>query len=375
MDLVIDCQFGLTNRLRALSSAYCFAKRTDRTLKIVWHPDHHCDCLFEDIFDVEGFHVSADCPDVSVHHIINCMEVEGYQALPLIHDVPNMHMYIKTYNPLNTLLDCEQVELDFLNRLNPSVEVAQLIRNIDTKDCIGVHIRRQNKQQGHSWEQVEGNWTEDGQMELDFARQLANPAFFVSEMENVLNQNPETRFFLATDDSGALNLIRNKFPDNCMVLVRDHFGRSKKDIQYALADLLLLSKCQYVLGSYFSSFSEMSSRIGKKKIYYSGFDFGEFSKPNDQADCVYMTDIEVANMLIQRLRQQRNVYASVSHISQTDLYAERGLGTPLIKLHKKLIKAYIKVTKRLGYRNSDRVFKSLGNKMIKLGRSLIRVDE
>ena len=58
-------------------------------------------------------------------------------------------------------------------------------------------------------------------------------------------------------------------------LPRAVFDRSKEQITYALADAILLSKTSHLLGSTWSSFSEIAMRLSSEKqiIEMSDFDF------------------------------------------------------------------------------------------------------
>lgn len=52
--LVVHVQHGLSNRLRALASAAAVAASLAMPLKVVWLPDHHCAARFSDLFRVRS---------------------------------------------------------------------------------------------------------------------------------------------------------------------------------------------------------------------------------------------------------------------------------------------------------------------------------
>ena len=59
--MVIDTQYGMTNRLRAYGSAKAVADATNRFVVVIWEPDHHFSAVLESIFrPPEDVHVLSD---------------------------------------------------------------------------------------------------------------------------------------------------------------------------------------------------------------------------------------------------------------------------------------------------------------------------
>lgn len=87
--------------------------------------------------------------------------------------------------------------------------------------------------------------------------------FFIQYMERHLEDDPSAGFFLATDDIEVEEAMREKFGRCLLVNEGKTFGRDSKDgMEDALVDLLSLSKCNRIAGSYSSSFSETAARFG-----------------------------------------------------------------------------------------------------------------
>lgn len=107
---------------------------------------------------------------------------------------------------------------------------------------VGVHIRRTDNAQA--------------------IQQSPNEAF-VSAMERELVDDPSTCFLVATDDKTVLDQLNVVFPGR--IFTRPHRpGRdSKGAIQDAVIDLQLLSRCEKVLGSHWSSFSHTAAEWGQ----------------------------------------------------------------------------------------------------------------
>jgi hypothetical protein len=80
---------------------------------------------------------------------------------------------------------------------------------------------------------------------------------------------------LAADNQETYDIFIKKYGDKITYVKRDVFDRSVDQQRYALIDMILLSRTKYILGSYWSSFTELAQRLGNSKVKYSGVDFGK----------------------------------------------------------------------------------------------------
>lgn len=372
---IIHAQFGLTNRLRALASAYVFAQKSQRELILVWEPDLHCDCVFGDLFHLPDFEVkdTLDTP-LEGFAIYNCMETEGNDPLPFVENQSSKDIYVKTYNPVQSSLSDRKAEDHFLKALKPADEVSILINQISgISSKIGIHLRQQGRKDGVAWESPGGQWTDESQRELDFARAMGHEAYFISEIEEILKDQPDAKFFVAADKVHVAKGLEERFPNKVVYLNRELNDRSLESIRYGLTDLLLLSRCESILGTYFSSFSEMAERMGNAKIRYSGFDFGQVSSVAAFGDKVSMDEFLYYNaMLIEKLRGQRWLEPLESGPIQLGSEEQLGhgvkgyLGYKLRQLSNFLVKRNILFFTRW--------IKSFGNFLMRLGKDLTDID-
>ena len=70
--------------------------------------------------------------------------------------------------------------------------------------------------------------------------------------------------------------MKEIFPDEvCFLDCPDGGERNIESLKYALADMILLSRCQYLLGSGWSSFTECATRFSNQsqKVEIAGEDF------------------------------------------------------------------------------------------------------
>lgn len=90
---------------------------------------------------------------------------------------------------------------------------------------------------------------------------------FERKIEDYLKEDSETTFFIATDDPSVENYFKSKYPNNILSYPKTYGRDSVQGIIDALVELQLLAKTSVIFGSYWSSYSEMASRIGKIKLH------------------------------------------------------------------------------------------------------------
>ncbi|WP_106219126.1 hypothetical protein [Pontibacter ummariensis] len=106
---------------------------------------------------------------------------------------------------------------------------------------IGIHIRRTDHSQ---------------------ALQYSNLDKFKEAIDQELRQDKNATFFLATDCPRTESELKRKYKNRIITFEKTSYNRnSTQGIQDALVDLCCLSRTNKILGSYFSSFSQVASEI------------------------------------------------------------------------------------------------------------------
>ncbi|MDF2421646.1 MAG: hypothetical protein OPY06_01385 [Nitrosopumilus sp.] len=124
--------------------------------------------------------------------------------------------------------------------------VDQTVEKFDIENCVGVHIR---------------SWTDDPPRN----RLLHNMSMFVEEM-NMHNEN----FFLCSDSEFCVNQLKKEFVGRVLsqeIKNERHiaFTPSREARVGAFVDMLLLSRCKKIIGTYQSTFTEAAWWFGQCK--------------------------------------------------------------------------------------------------------------
>ena len=262
--IIIEPCAGLGNRLLGLGSAYAVAKKLDRKLVVMWKREVGCNIRFQELFDLpfEVVEISENGLKKepvaqilgdrakkkwrnSADRFLECDEVEkikereGYEGLfRLIEQTPVI--YLKAFGPI-----CE-VTAESYSFVKPSKNIeekgAYLFREL-TGQCVGVHVRR-----------------------TDHTEAIANSplALFAERMKKELETAADISFFVATDDKEVRRELKELLPDAKLIFPQSDviYRDSKEGIEEAFIEMLALSKCRKILGSYNSTFSLLPSYIG-----------------------------------------------------------------------------------------------------------------
>lgn len=246
----------MCNRLRAIDSAIILSKKIDKKLIIIWENNNDLGVNFKDLFeDIKNVKIVAQCPkNISFFlqkktwlKLLNKTLVLNTEISTL-----NIKLLFKSKTFLNELKRYRYIYFEtehaFLYPENFKMfKPLEVIRKTVNKNevLIGLHIRRTD----HVYAIL--NSTTD---------------IFIKTIKKELEQNPTTKFYLATDDleikSILLGMFKNKIITNNFELSR----LSLNGVQSAVVDLFSLASCIKIYGSLGSSFSETACHIGDNEL-------------------------------------------------------------------------------------------------------------
>jgi hypothetical protein len=275
--LFIDAQHGLGNRLRAIGSAAAIARATDRELIIVWQPDDHCNCRFADLFDYGGAVLDAsfidDAADCDVH---NYMPIEGGEKNAPIRTGADRNIYVRSAFVLNSPHSGWNADNSFIQALRPIEAVQALVNSVRHPNDVSAHVRMEGgRKDQHLPYESTANWTEEDHDLIDHWRSKSHFKRFMVRIDQLIAEGKSDRIFIAADKPETYQEFYRVYGDRIAWLKRSLYDRSKGQLQYALADAILLSRAPLLLGSTWSSFSELAQRLAnvKMSVEMSGKDF------------------------------------------------------------------------------------------------------
>jgi TonB family protein len=186
-------------------------------------------------------------------------------------------IYVKSAFVLNHETSTWDSENIFLRELRYSKYVFSILKNFEIpKNAIGAHIRMEadTGNETPEYDQLK-NWSQDSHNQIQFWREKSHYSSFIKKIDSLLADQPDSKIFLATDLKQNYETFEKIYGARLIYQKRNNYDRSKQQIIEALADVILLSKCDRLLGSTWSSFTELAMRFsqGFNKIEMSGVDF------------------------------------------------------------------------------------------------------
>lgn len=258
-------------------------------LLIYWEKHGSCFANFEDLYEISSWENTK---------LINKPEADNYKATSperyfhtaewftdIWREAPSHQASFEYY--------C-QCAVSFLRQLQPQPNLQSIINNYAESNqlgqCIGIHIRLTDNVHAYEvWKKNDPHFNFEKVSSLDGFRK---------EIKNLKAQGK--RVFLSTDNQDISDQLSYEF-DNIIKYgqiyedtghlkhINSHYGETNKkvpiaarlmkyfvgeqqeswrttSIQDALIDLMLLSRCSRVIGTYYSSFSQISSLIGGNQL-------------------------------------------------------------------------------------------------------------
>lgn len=274
--LILQPMGGLANRMRVVAVLRQVAQQAGVPFEVRWVKNSDLGAKWQDLFEASSDYVIKECVSIHGGYSHEYYSKKWYKNIPhrfwaLLHGYVWLPYNIveqmdedTTPEGLNRLFSLwiEQLQSGktlyissgdyFGNNYDTSIFKPQprLQAKIDAffpknKTIYGIHIRR-----------TDNAWAiEHSPLEL-----------FENKIEEILKNEPEAIFYLASDDAEVIAHFKNRFGDAILTYDKT-FGRtSVEGMQDAVVEMWLLSKTKKIFGSFFSSYSGMAARIGKIEL-------------------------------------------------------------------------------------------------------------
>lgn len=262
--IIVEPCAGLGNKLLGLASAYSVSQKLNRELIVIWKREVGCNVKAEDLFDLS----------------LNVIEISenGYSKEPFAHLAGNL-VKKKWRAKASRFMECGEVEeikknsgFEGLQKLIENEPVVYLktfgpICELDASSFAFLKPSLNIEKKGeHLFSQMDGNTISVHVRRTDHTEAIANSplSLFVNRMRAEVELNPDTSFFVATDDETVKKELREALPK--VKLIFNESGiidrNSKEGLEDAFIEMLALSKGRKILGSFNSTFSLIPSYIG-----------------------------------------------------------------------------------------------------------------
>ena len=248
--------------MRAINSAMALSKELDTGLKIIWAKDKGLNANFSDLFEFpadKNFEIYE--PGFGFYNLPYTMRYPIYMntiknLLRLRYDkVLILNQFkleriepdsLKKYkNVFITSYSSQYYESEFDCELfKPKGKLRNAIDSISSElwdNTYGIHIRRgDNKESSH----------------------YSPTELFIKKIDEILIEEKDAHFYLATDSEIERKTFVEKYGERIITKNLTVGRNSLEGIESAVIDMFVLSGTKKIIGSYWSSFSEVAAMLG-----------------------------------------------------------------------------------------------------------------
>lgn len=254
---------GIGNRIRTLSSVLELSERNHEKIVIIWERNAAFNARFEDVFKTPNavcLVLNIFCPGRASRFLFWILNLLHFNTFPekQFRKTDLNTIALERKGKENSLLfirschDAINSSKNYSNLIGFSLIMMEKAKNqLKSKHkhgrLIGIHIRR-----GDNTESIKHSPTE----------------IFQKEIRRILASTPDAVFFIASDNEETRSTLISEF-GNTVIICQDktNFNRgSTSGSISSVIDLITLSLCDEIIGSYYSSFSEVAARMGNKPI-------------------------------------------------------------------------------------------------------------
>lgn len=268
--IIVEPMGGLANRMRVIASGLSLNKQTGRKLLLIWNLKSELNCSFDSLFypinDLNVTskkaiykHVKANNQKKTHKKILSflinksigidyCIKEKDFSDAIWLSKINLLNFVLKKQNLyIQTYQEFGENHAEF-SKFIPKEEIQDLIDTQTEKfnnNTIGIHIRRSDNK-------------------LSIEKSPLN--LFIDKLNYEIEKDRNANFFLATDDLSSENELVKVFGDKIISYKKELNRNSEKGIKDAVVDLFCLSRTKFIYGSYWSSYSEIASRIGNIEL-------------------------------------------------------------------------------------------------------------
>ena len=245
---------GLCNRMRAVASAALLARQHGRPLRVRWYRTFDLNCAFGTLFDTRTLPfevVEADATGMRATPTKLAWRLQPW-LLPALGTAftgrAQSARFLAQPDLLKPLLAAPRWVVHSHSKLadapglyaqwQPVAELAQVIAGHAPRlaRAVGVHIRRSDNAKAIAHGPVQA---------------------FIAQMRQQAAQQPGCEFFVATDSPETYAQVQAEFGNAVFSHPKAALDRDDpRAIRDALVDLWALGHCRYLIGSYWSSFTD-----------------------------------------------------------------------------------------------------------------------
>ena len=251
LPIIVQPTGGLCNRMRTIAAAASLAEALGRRMFVIWTRDVSLNARFDSLFQPLSFPVVevrlGSFQQRLLWHF--CRHILSYRVFDdawiYAHARGKDLSLWREEMEQQPVYICASCDI-FKNEGDYSMfRLAEKLRTRTLSSyngVIGLHIRRTDNEK---------------------SVRFSPTSLFIRKVEEILEENSQARFYLATDDVAEETMLQQRFPENIILYKKESLDRNSPiAIRDAVIDLYNLAHCSKIYGSFWSSFSDIAALWG-----------------------------------------------------------------------------------------------------------------
>lgn len=249
--LIFEPLAGLCNRMRSLDSALALAQVIGHELHVIWDLNRELNCRFEQLFEVPGAIKSLSQPRSGrigrrfrwLYYTATCQIHLGQKrTVRWIHEGRSFDVLRQYRKASIATWEAFFPQATPFRAFRPIAALQKVVEAYcDGENIIGVHIRRT-----------------DNRASID----KSPTTRFVELMQREVDADRSVKFFVATDSPEEEARLKQRFASRIITHAKATLNRADpRGIQDAVVDLYSLANCRKLIGSHWSSFTDVAAQI------------------------------------------------------------------------------------------------------------------
>jgi hypothetical protein len=261
---------GLANRMRVIASGIWLKEKLKTALIVFWNENYELNCPYNLLFEEDEL-ISVRHKERKYNYVRSSNQPSAAKTISanIVNKIigvnycirePDFHSLVwagkldiyeaARKNKVTNIQTCQEFgdnlfAFKYFRPVLPLMEKIRLVTGSFTPFTIGVHIRRTDHTNAIQFSPLE---------------------LFIAKMQQELDAQVNTTFFLCTDEPEAEQTIKAIFGAKVITYKKELSRMTVQGIQDAVVDLYCLAATKKILGSYWSSFSDIASRLNNIEL-------------------------------------------------------------------------------------------------------------
>jgi len=266
--LIVRPLGGLANRMRVIETAIAFAGNHSAQIIILWEKENILNAYYEQCFEplANVKVINVDCS--GDNFLLKLKKKIIYRLFSLINkfifDIRLYDSTIKNYLNDDRTPKPEEPFFTKVADTNNKVYLETCYEFVSVSQTLPIIIKESIREKAVKFLEPYGKFIGVHIRRTDSKEAIENSPIelFIERMDALISQLPTIKFYISTDSDDVFRHLKQIYNEKVFSGANKRTRRTTDGIYSALIDLYCLSRSEMIIGSFYSSFSQMAAKMG-----------------------------------------------------------------------------------------------------------------